>query len=413
MANKAKSKQSLDGPIVHVEKNVAIYKILGSPYYRARIWIPIEKKRVVRSTKSTSKIMAMKAARDFAVEISSVNHLPKLDQKFTFAYFADKCFKTQQELVTKGLRHPQQQKLDKYRLYDPEIGLAVFFNQTDIRTLSTKSYLDYISYVKRTKPSISASSTFNHLASCFRKVLKAALQEGLINQIPDTPREQRKEIPRSYFKFYPLVPHEKDEYKRILEISKKLGEENSPNGDIPISEELYEFILWQTHTFMRPTVSEAFGVRFKDVTVVNDPIEEQKHLLIRIAGKTGFRTVVSMPAAVTVFLRLQKKNKNQEDFLFMPQVKNRTNASNYMGRMFRFVLKEAKVLPDDLSSGTHTLYSLRHTSICMRLVNSRGKINIFTLAKNAGTSVEQIRRFYAKQLPIADDLIRNLQSFGE
>ena len=97
----------------------------------------------------------------------------------------------------------------------------------------------------------------------------------------------------------------------------------------------------------------------------------------------------------------------------MPHVKNRTNASNYMGRMFRQVLKKASLDPDDLTSGTHTLYSLRHTSICMRLVNSRGKINVFTLAKNAGTSVEQIHRFYAKQLPIAHDLIKNLQSFGE
>ena len=408
-----KSKQALDGPIVHVEKHVAIYKILGSPYYRARIWRPHEKKRIVRSTKSTSRIEAMKAAREFAAEISSVNHAPKVDPKLTFEHFADKCFKQQNELVAKGLRHPQQQKNDKYRLYDPEIGLAKYFKQTDIRTISTKSYLDYIAFVKRTKPTIAASSTFNHLASCFRKVLKIALQDGIVNQIPETPREERKETPRSYFKFYPLVPHDQDEYKLILETAQNLGEENLPNGDIPVSGELYEFILWQTHTFMRPTTSEAFGVRFKDVTVVNDPKAKQKHLLIRIAGKTGFRTVVSMPAAVTVFIRLQKRNQNPEDFIFMPHVKNRTNASNYMGRMFRQVLKKASLDPDDLTSGTHTLYSLRHTSICMRLVNSRGKINVFTLAKNAGTSVEQIHRFYAKQLPIADDLIKNLQSFGE
>ena len=241
-----KSKQALDGPIVHVEKNVAIYKILGSPYYRARIWRPHEKKRIVRSTKSTSRIEAMKAAREFAAEISSVNHAPKVDPKLTFEHFADKCFKQQNELVAKGLRHPQQQKNDKYRLYDPEIGLAKYFKQTDIRTISTKSYLDYIAFVKRTKPTIAASSTFNHLASCFRKVLKIALQDGIVNQIPETPREERKETPRSYFKFYPLVPHDQDEYKLILETAQKLGEENSPNGDIPVSNELYEFILWQT-----------------------------------------------------------------------------------------------------------------------------------------------------------------------
>jgi len=33
-------------------------------------------------------------------------------------------------------------------------------------------------------------------------------------------------------------------------------------------------------------------------------------------------------------------------------------------------------------------------------------------AKNAGTSVNQIERFYAKRLPISKELMENLQSFA-
>ena len=33
--------------------------------------------------------------------------------------------------------------------------------------------------------------------------------------------------------------------------------------------------------------------------------------------------------------------------------------------------------------------------------------------KNAGTSVEQIERFYARNLPLSPELAKNLQSFGE
>jgi hypothetical protein len=40
-----------------------------------------------------------------------------------------------------------------------------------------------------------------------------------------------------------------------------------------------------------------------------------------------------------------------------------------------------------------TIYSLRHMGICMRL---EGGVNIFMLAKNAGTSVNQIGRLYAR-----------------
>ena len=35
-----------------------------------------------------------------------------------------------------------------------------------------------------------------------------------------------------------------------------------------------------------------------------------------------------------------------------------------------------------------------------------------TLAKNAGTSVNQIERFYARNLPLSAEMARNLQSFG-
>ena len=59
------------------------------------------------------------------------------------------------------------------------------------------------------------------------------------------------------------------------------------------------------------------------------------------------------------------------------------------------------------------MYSLRHTAICMRIINSKGMVNIYNLAKNAGTSVEQIERFYAKHLPLSGELVENIQSFGE
>ena len=49
----------------------------------------------------------------------------------------------------------------------------------------------------------------------------------------------------------------------------------------------------------------------------------------------------------------------------------------------------------------------------MTVVLSRGKVNIFNLAKNASTSAEQIERSYAKHLPLSGEMAKNLQSFGE
>jgi hypothetical protein len=48
----------------------------------------------------------------------------------------------------------------------------------------------------------------------------------------------------------------------------------------------------------------------------------------------------------------------------------------------------------------------------MRIILSGGKVNTFNLAKNAGTSVDQIERFYARNLPLSRDMAINLQTFG-
>ena len=56
---------------------------------------------------------------------------------------------------------------------------------------------------------------------------------------------------------------------------------------------------------------------------------------------------------------------------------------------------------------------MRHKAIYIRIINSEGRVRIFHLAKNSGTSVDQIERFYARFLPLSKEMAKNLQSFGE
>ena len=46
-----------------------------------------------------------------------------------------------------------------------------------------------------------------------------------------------------------------------------------------------------------------------------------------------------------------------------------------------------------------------------RIRKSQGKVNIYFLARNAGTSVEQLERFYLKHMELSDTLIENLAIF--
>jgi hypothetical protein len=49
----------------------------------------------------------------------------------------------------------------------------------------------------------------------------------------------------------------------------------------------------------------------------------------------------------------------------------------------------------------------------VRIILSPGTVDIFNLTKNAGTSVEQIERFYARNSPLSREIAKNSQSFEE
>ena len=80
--------------------------------------------------------------------------------------------------------------------------------------------------------------------------------------------------------------------------------------------------------------------------------------------------------------------------------------------MFAYLLEQAGLESDPFTNMTHSMYSLRHTALCMRMVLSDGTVNMEVLARNAGTSQDMLTQFYLKYLPMTRELARNLQSFG-
>jgi hypothetical protein len=241
--------------------------------------------------------------------------------------------------------------------------------------------------------------------------MKLALQEGAIETIPATPRTKRKDNPRSFFRFYPLVEREEDEYQLLLKTAKAMAQEKVRVRETIITDELYDFILFMVHSFMRPTESEISALTHRDITIADDP----KRLIITIRkGKTGYRVSNTMPAAVAVYNRIKLRHEahTKDDFLFLPAYKARSNARRIIQRQFNALLERCQLKHDRYTDTVRTVYSLRHTAICMRIILSEGNVNIFNLAKNAGTSVEQIERFYARNLPLSKEMAKNLQSFG-
>jgi hypothetical protein len=82
---------------------------------------------------------------------------------------------------------------------------------------------------------------------------------------------------------------------------------------------------------------------------------------------------------------------NQEKLY--PQPNDHVFPGNHV-KLFNGVLARAK-LKLDRDNNRRTAYSLRHTYICMRLMEGA---DIYQLAKNCRTSVEMIQKFYAAHI---------------
>lgn len=405
------SPNALKGKIQHIQKGLAIYQINASPYWYARIRDPNSARNIVRSTKETSRLEARKVAEELFVSVVRKGADPTVPRNETFGYFADELISLEKAKGERGDLHKRLWADTNFYLNHRVWGINQRFNKIDIGTITTVDYLRYLEWV-RSKDSKLKPATMNHISSAFSKVLKLARDRGAIINVPALPRTARHDNPRPYFRFYPLVSRKEDEYQKLLDTAKEMASEEVRVRETIITDELRDLIMFLVHSFIRPIETELYALKHKHVSITEDP----KALLLTIAdGKTGFRLTNTMPAAVSVYERIKKRYPNlsgPEDYLFFPKYQNRSSVKRIAQRQFNALLKRCALKQNPMSGYKHSLYSLRHTAICMRLTLSKGHVNIYSLAKNAGTSVDQIERFYARNLPLSAELVRNLQSFG-
>jgi len=406
-----KNRNALAEPIKKLRHGLAVYKVNLSPYWMVRVRVPATGRYVVRSTKETSRLKAYKVAEEIAAEIVGATPSIVVPKSRTFENYAERFLAEQQRLVDQGVRTKSLQKQDRYICYQKAWGLIAFFGRRDIGSITTRDIVEYQKWSGRHRSKPLSWSSINNRTSCFRKIMRLALLENEIPFIPNTPKVPKRSTPRPFFQFHPLVSKNKDEYRALLMAARSLAKSKTKVRGTIVTSELNDFIVFVTNSFVRPTEKEAYGLRLRDCVINQNP----ERLVLKIQGKTGFRSTDTMPSAVYVYRRLLKRSKQNspDDYLFLPQYANRSTAKRVMQRWFNAALEEAKKAVPFSGSMKHTPYSLRHTAICMRLVLSQGKVNIFNLARAAGTSVDMIENFYAKYLPPNPEMASNLQSFGQ
>lgn len=380
-----------------IRKGLSIFKTGNSPYWYARMLVRGERRYITRSTNETGKISAGSAAEELFLELSRGEVLTGTPKHRRFNHFADQLIKDQQRIAGKE-RAKTFSKNDEQILNRDGDGLFAYFGKMDVAEITTPKIREYLNFLDDRREAPLAPSTKEKQVITLRKVLTYAYEEGVISQLPLKPKIQRKDNPR--------VAFTDREYKRLLKYARQVADAGVMVRGVPLTLELYYFITMVVHTFMRPTEGEIFNIRHRDIKQVENP----RALEIQcIQGKTGSRTLNTTTDAVGMYNNLKKLHPNHsaDDYIFFPEYKNRSTALRNVGRQFNYVLEEAE-LKYNAQGDKLVPYSLRHYCLRTRLKKSGGQINVFILAKNAGTSVDQLERFYINQMALTKKERENL-----
>ena len=390
--------------IKHLRRGLSIYKTGRSPFWHARIYDAVKKKYVVRSTKETNRIEAAEVAEEIVDTY-------KKKQNSSHAASKDRSFEHYAKLLSEMTKQKAKASRNKYALSDQskilfreKDGLVSYFGKHDVGKITPGIVRDYLLFLDKRRDKPLAMSTKSKQCGVIRQVLMLALEDGVIDIIPPMPKQRTVDKPR--------VSFTDAEYALLLETARTIADagETSVRG-VPVTREHYNVIVFAVHSFLRPTETELFGIRNCDIEMMD---AEPRHLLMTLTGKTGYRKSATLDAAVDIYKKQQiiRADAKPTDYVFMPEYPNRTTAVNTYRRIFNHFLQETG-LKKDKDGNDRSPYSLRHYALQTRLVKSDGKVNIYWLAENAGTSVDQLERFYLKNLAPSAAKVRNIQSFGD
>lgn len=371
------------------------------------------------STQETHLHHAIKVAEEWYYRLLGLNAVGQLAPKkeITFREVAEQ-FTKEYTVMTEGQRAPRWVQGHDIRL---RVHLLPFFGDMPISQVTVSKVQEY--RVHRMTPkedknpkaednrphkkgSIPAPKTLHNEIVTLRQVLRTAERHGWISFVPNLSAPFRGNGKVSHRPWFSPA-----EYKSLYEATRKNAEEARPQ-DKWHAEQLHDYVLFMGNTGLRP--DEAKNLQHRDVEIVHDKATGQEILVIEVRGKRGIGFCKSTAGAVHPYRRLLARAKpakgNQKEPAF-PEPTDLLFPSNH-STMFDSLLKHKDVkLKYDRDGKARTSYSLRHTYICMRLLEGA---DIYQIAKNCRTSVEMIEKHYAAHLKnTLDASAINVEKTGE
>jgi integrase len=382
---------------------VHVYKRPNSPRWQCSTYLGGKNRRTTTKEDSLSK--AKEIAEDWYLQLRGKLRSGEIKTEKTFSE-ASEQFLREYDLITQGERSTIYVNGQHWR---SRVHLVPFFGPLGLSEITSGKVQEYRIHrleeakAKRGKPP--AHNTMHQEIVTLRQTLKAAVRNGWLDRLPDLSEPYRSSPKISHRAWF-----SPEEYKKLYEATRKRAQEPKATRFKWESEQLHDYVLFAANTGLRP--DEAWRLQFRDVTIVEDDASGQTILEIEVRGKRGVGYCKSMPGAVRPFERLKARLRppradhaaNEDDEPNSP-TKNGSGQSRmpeptdlifpkWQRELFKTILDEEN-LRVDREGQPRTAYSLRHTYICLRLMEGA---DIYQVAKNCRTSVEMIEKYYASHI---------------
>jgi integrase len=403
---------------------VASHEILGGlvqVYKRGgRYWhcsASFAGKQYRSTTKEEGLTEAKQFAEDWYLELRGKARAGILKKREPTFRQASDLFTEEYETITEGQRSPKWVAGHEIRL---RLHLLPFFGDLGLSEIDAAKGQEYRVYritgkkpgdeetpadVKAPPHKPPSRSTLHDEFVTLRLVLQAAVRKRWLANVPDfSPpyKTSGKIVHRPWFS--------PEEYTQLFKATRQYAEESEGKRWQWNAEQVHDYVLFMANTGLRPDEAMPHNLLHRDVAIVKDKATGKRILEIEVRGKRGVGYCKSMPTAVLPYERLLarakwaargRKPRSKKAALaappppkpIYPEPNDPVFPGNHI-KLFNGVLDRAK-LKLDRNGHKRTAYSLRHTYICMRLMEGA---DIYQLAKNCRTSVEMIEKFYAAHI---------------
>jgi hypothetical protein len=345
----------------------------------------------------SSKTEILKSAKDELVTFyqSILNEKETVETKslgnsrHSFSHLSIEFFHYQQLLIDREERNLRLNQIEKSLL---NLHVIPYFQQKSIKKIvrtDLEEFFTHLSKVKKLK-----STSVKKMQSFITKLFKYAHEHDIVDKLPYIPEVSTIDTPRPTFTL--------QQYKSLLKACDVLVKTKIVLRGHLFREDMKLLIQFMMNTFIRPTDLKFLKNRNIEIEKIFDDAEKRDTLAIYYEhGKTKTRrTTYSLENAVEIYKKLNEFYKrvdegvDKDDFVFFPAIKNRDFALRTIQRLFNLLLNDAELKKSNLNEA-HTLYSLRHTAISLRIYDG---VDINVIARNANTSTDMINRFYASHI---------------